>query len=170
MAQYTLYNVPQAYFKSGEGERTEFAGLVEFGEDTTKSMMWNTITAKGGLFGGNIGSPPPSKVTKEEIPEYMKLLQNNPDVHRLNHKIKEKITTNTPWPIEELRQYINSVTGNPTDMINNSSSSANSKSDEENNTILALRDREKELIEHIQTLEKENQALAARKDNSEPAN
>ena len=71
-----LYHVPQAYIMTEKSSKIEFAGLVSFPADYDNGMMFNTISNKGGLFGGHIGHPPPCKLKVDKIPEYMSLRKN----------------------------------------------------------------------------------------------
>ena len=104
-----LYHVPQAYIMTEKSSKIEFAGLVSFPADYDNGMMFNTISNKGGLFGGHIGHPPPCKLKVDKIPEYMSLLSQNPNIASLHPKVKEMITSSTPWTLEELKLFISTA-------------------------------------------------------------
>ena len=151
MSNNFLYHVPQAFIKTGEGSKTEFAGLVNFPADYDKGMMFNTLSTKGGLFGGNIGHPPPCRIKEDQVPHYMEQLGQNPNIDTLHPKVKDMIISRSPWPLEELKLFISTA----------STSSHNSPTEHkqvkgtENASIMSPEQRVKKLLGLVKEKEKD---------------
>ena len=89
MAEKNMYHVPKAYIKSANGINVQFTGITRFKEDYNKTLMYNSISGENGLFKGNIGHPPPSKVSKEQKNLYFEQLQQIKNLQYLDPEVKE---------------------------------------------------------------------------------
>lgn len=101
-----LYYVPQVHLLTSDRSKVEFGGVVHFREESNKNMMFISLTK---LFEGMIGHPAPSKISEDQIPFFMKQLQQSPSLPLYDQEVQQMITASTPWKFTDLERYVEKV-------------------------------------------------------------
>ena len=113
MAPKDLYLISQAYITTMDGTKEEFMGITQFGADdgTTydKAMMYLAVSSKAGIFRGNIGHPPPAKISEEQVLFYSTQLKDTPGFENLAPEVKRRIYEEKTWVFKDLQEHIASV-------------------------------------------------------------
>ena len=113
MSPKDQYLISLAYITTMDKTKEDFMGITQFGADggTTydKNMMYQAVSSKAGIFRGNIGHPPPAKISEEQVPFYSTQLKDTPGFENLAPEVKEKIYEEKTWVFKDLQEHIASV-------------------------------------------------------------